>query len=214
MNAFKPVLIWLLVVAAAVGGLALNHSDGYDQGFALAKAQGDAALDKQKAEHEAELRRLAEAANTELKKAADELIASQAYGNQLAADLVAKRDELRAVTDKLTGEIQRVTTLYRRARDAQPEPLPPALFTVGFVRVWNSALFGAATTATVAVPSSGSTTSGADAAPSGSSAPDDLIAGVTSADLLANQIRNGEGYADCRAQITKLITWNTPNGRN
>ncbi|MNM85225.1 hypothetical protein D3C81_973350 [compost metagenome] len=157
---------------------------------------------------------MAESAVIGLKKAADELIASQAYGNQLAADLVAKRDELRTVTEKLTGDIKRVTTLYRRALDAQPEALPPALFTVGFVRVWNSALFGTATTATVAVPSPGSTTSGTDATPSGASAADDLIAGVTRADLLANQVRNGEGYADCRAQLTKLITWNSRNGRN
>ncbi len=212
MNAIKPLLIWLAVIAASVGGLALTYSDGYDQGFALAKAQGDAALEKKKTEHEAELRRLAEAATTELKKAADELIASQAYGNQLAADLVAKRDELRTVTDKLTGEIQRVTTLYRRALDAQAEPLPPALFTVGFVRVWNSALFG--TTAAVAVPSSGIASSGADAAGAGAGAADDLIAGITRADLLANQIRNGEGYSACRAQLKKLIEWNTSNGRN
>lgn len=212
MSGLKPVVTWLLVLAIAVGSVALVYSNGHEQGFALAKAQGDAALDKQGKEHEAELRYMAESAVIGLKKAADELIASQAYGNQLAADLVAKRDELRAVTDKLTGEIQRVTTLYRRALDAQPEPLPPALFTVGFVRVWNSALFG--TTAAVAMPSSGSTTSGADATPSGASAADDLIAGVTRADLLANQIRNGEGYAACRAQLTQLIEWNTRNGRN
>lgn len=214
MSARKLVLVWFLVLAATVGGLVLIHGDGYDQGFALAKAQGDAALDKQKADHEAELRRLAEAATADLKKAADELIASQAYGNQLAADLVAKRDELRAVTEKLNGEIQRVTTLYRRALDAQPEALPPALFTVGFVRVWNNALFGTATASAAAVPSTGTTTSGADATPSGPSAADDLIAGVTRADLLANQIRNGEGYAACRAQLTQLIDWNTRNGRN
>ncbi|QLJ12720.1 DNA-packaging protein [Pseudomonas putida] len=212
MNGIKPAVTWLLVLAIAVGSVALVYSNGHDQGFALAKAQGDAALDKQGKEHEAELRYMAESAVIGLKKAADELIASQAYGNQLAADLVAKRDELRAVTDKLTGEIQRVTTLYRHALDAQPEPLPPALFTVGFVRVWNSALFG--TTAAVAMPSSGSTSSGADATPSGASAADDLIAGVTRADLLANQIRNGEGYAACRAQLTQLIEWNTRNGRN
>lgn len=213
MNGFKPVVIWLLALVA-VATLTVVRSHGYDQGFALAKAEGDAALSKQAKDHEEEMRRLAESAAIGLKKATDNLIASQAYGNQLAADLVAKRDELRTVTEKLNGDIKRVTTLYRRALDAQPEALPPALFTVGFVRVWNSALFGTATTATVAVPSSGSTTSGADAAPSGSSAPDDLIAGITSADLLANQIRNGEGYADCRAQLKKLITWNTPNGRN
>lgn len=213
MTTIKPVVIWLLVVVA-VATLTVVRSHGYDQGFALAKAEGDAALAKQAKDHEEEKRRLAESATAALKKAADELIASQAYGNQLAADLVAKRDERRAVTDKLNGEIQRVTTLYRRALDAQPEPLPPALFTVGFVRVWNSALFGTATTATVAVPSPGSTTSGTDATPSGASAADDLIAGVTRADLLANQVRNGEGYADCREQLTKLITWNSRNGRN
>lgn len=212
MNSIKPVVLWLLVLAAAVGAVALIYSDGYDQGFALAKAQGDSDLDKLKKDHEEELRRLAEAAAASLKKAADELVASQAYGNQLAADLVAKRDELRAVTEKLNGEIQRVSTLYRRALDAQPETLPPALFTVGFVRVWNSALFG--TTATVAVPSPGTTTSGVDATPTGASAADDLIAGVTRADLLANHVRNGEGYADCRAQLTKLIVWNSRNGRN
>lgn len=212
MSANKLVLVWLLVLAAVVGGLVLIHGDGYDQGFALAKAEGDAALAKQTTAHEEGLRRLAESAAAGLKKAADDLIASQAYGNQLAADLVAKRDELRAVTEKLNGEIQRVTTLYRRALDAQPEALPPAVFTVGFVRVWNSALFG--TTAAVAMPSSSSTTSGADATPPGPSAADDLIAGVTRADLLANQIRNSEGYAACRAQLTQLIEWNTRNGRN
>ncbi|WP_336331625.1 DNA-packaging protein [Pseudomonas putida] len=212
MSAIKPVLIWLVVVAVSVGGLALNHSDGYDQGFAAAKAEGDAALAKQAKEHEAELRYIAESAAIGLKKAADDLIASQAFGNQLAAEAVARRDELRAVTDKLTGEIQRVTTLYRRALDAQLEPLPPALFTAGFVRVWNSALFG--TAAAVAVPSSGSTSSGADATAAGASAADDLIAGVTRADLLANHIRNGEGYTGCRAQLTKLIKWNARNGRN
>ncbi|EKT4504054.1 DNA-packaging protein [Pseudomonas putida] len=212
MNGLKPVVIWLLVLAIAVGGVALVYSNGYDQGFALAKAQGESDLDKQAKVHEAELRYMAESAVIGLKKAADELIASQAYGNQLAADLVAKRDELRAVTDKLTGEIQRVTTLYRRALDEQPESLPPAVFTVGFVRVWNSALFG--TTTAAAVPPSGITSSGVDAAAARASAADDLIAGVTRADLLANQIRNGEGYADCRAQLTKLINWNTRNGRN
>lgn len=213
MNAIKPVAIWLLALVA-VATLTVVRSHGYDQGFALAKAEGDAALAKQARGHEEEMRRLAESAAIGLKKATDELIASQAYGNQLSADLVAKRDELRTVTEKLTGEIQRVTTLYRRALNAQPEPLPPAVFTVGFVRVWNSALFGTATAAAGAVPTAGTTTSGADATPSGASAADDLIAGVTRADLLANQVRNGEGYAACRDQLTKLIKWNTRNGRN
>lgn len=211
MSALKPFLIWLVAIAVVVGGLALTYRDGYDEGFALAKAQGDAALAEQAKKHEADMRSLAEAAAIGLRKAADDLLASQARGNQLAAELIARRDELRTVTNKLNGEIQRVTTLYRRALDAQPEPQPPAVFTVGFVRVWNSALFG--TTAAIAVPATGPTTSGADAPPAGASAADDLIAGVTRADLLANHVRNGEDYSSCRDQLKKLIEWNASNGR-
>lgn len=211
MTTIKPVAILLLVVVA-VATLTVVRSHGYDQGFALAKAEGDAALAKQAKGYEEEKRRLAESAAADLKKAADDLLAQQARGNQLAADLGAKRDELRAVTEKLTGEIQRVTTLYRRALNAQPETLPPALFTVGFVRVWNSALFG--TAAAIAMPSTSFPPSGADAAGARAAAADDLIAGVTRADLLANHLRNSEGYASCRAQLTKLIEWNTSNGRN
>ncbi|UCZ84442.1 DNA-packaging protein [Pseudomonas sp. L5B5] len=212
MNAIKPLLIWLAVIAVAVGGLTLTYRDGYDQGFALAKAEGEAVLGKQAKEREAQMRRLAESAAVELKKAADDLIAERARSNQLAAELGAKREELRAVTDKLNGEIQRVTTKYRRAIDAQPEPLPPAVFTAGFVRVWNSALFG--TASPVAVPSSSSASSRTDATGTGAGTADDLIAGVTRADLLANHVRNSEGYALCRAQLKKLIEWNAKNGSN
>ncbi|MBA6065956.1 DNA-packaging protein [Pseudomonas mosselii] len=211
MSLIKPVFIWLVAVAVCVGGLMLNHRDGYDQGFAAARAKGDEALAKKDSKHEREKRLLAEGAAVALKAATDQLLAEQARGNQLAADLGAKKDELRAVTDKLTGEIQHVTTLYRRSLETQPEPLPPAAFTVGFVRVWNSALFG--TAAAIAVPSSGATPSGADAASARAGAADDLIAGVTRADLLANHLRNSEGYATCRAQLNKLIEWNTSNGR-
>ena len=210
MSALKPVAAWLVAVGVAIAVLVINHSAGYDSGFAAAKAKGDEALAKQGREHEAELRYLAESAAIGLKKAADDLLAEQARGNQLAADLGAKKDELRAVTDKLSGEVQRVTTLYRRALDAQLEPLPPAAFTAGFVRVWNSALFG--TTATVAVPSSGAATGRADASGAGAGAADDLIVGITRADLLSNHVRNAERFASCRAQLNKLIEWNTKNG--
>ncbi|MGE7356051.1 DNA-packaging protein [Pseudomonas qingdaonensis] len=210
MSALKPIAGWLLAVALAVAGLAINHSAGYDAGFAAAKAKGDTALAEQGRNHEAELRYLAESAAIGLKKAADDLRAEQARGNQLAADLGAKKDELRAVTDKLSGEVQRVTTLYRSALDAQLEPLPPAAFTAGFVRVWNSALFG--TTSPTAVPSSGTATGRADAPSAGAGTADDLIVDITRADLLNNHVRNSERFAACRAQLHNMIEWNTKNG--
>ncbi|WP_157969743.1 DNA-packaging protein [Pseudomonas huaxiensis] len=212
MSALKPVLGWLLALGLAVAGLVINHSAGYDAGFAAAKAGGDKALAQLSLAHEVEKRQAAERVATALQVEADKLVAEQARGIQLAAELAAKKDELRAVTDKLTGDVQRVTSLYRRALDAQLEPLPPAAFTAGFVRVWNSALFG--TTSAVAVPSARTASGGADAASAGAGSSDDLIAGITRADLLTNHVRNSERYSTCRAQLNDLIKWNSNNGHN
>ncbi|MCS5517035.1 DNA-packaging protein [Pseudomonas qingdaonensis] len=212
MSALKPIAGWLLAVALTVAVLAINHSDGYYAGFAAAKAEGDAALAEQKQELESERRQAAEQAAMALRAETDRLLAEHARGNQLAAELGAKKAELRTITDKLSGEVQRVTNLYRRAFDAQLEPLPPADFTAGFIRVWNSALFG--TASPVAVPATDSTTGRTDAAGTGAGAADDLIAGITRADLLSNHVRNSERYAGCRAQLNKLIEWNANHGRN
>ncbi|MFJ3469069.1 DNA-packaging protein [Pseudomonas sp. NPDC090201] len=212
MSAFKPLLGWLAVIAIVAVGLALNHSDGYRDGFAAAKALGDKALAEKDASHESEKRTAAENAAARLKAETDRLLAEHARGNQLAEQLGAKNTELRNVTDKLNKEIQRVTTLYRRTLGEQLEPLPPADFTTGFVRVWNSALGGS--TAAVSVPATGTATSGADAPGAGAGAADDLIVGITRADLLTNHVRNAERYASCRAQLNTLIEWNTNNGRN
>lgn len=210
MSGLKPLLGWLLAVGLAVAGLAINHSAGYDAGFTDAKSKGDKALAEKDATYEAEKRQAAEQALAALQVQTDKLRAEQARGIQLAAELGAKKDELRAVTEKLSGDVQRVTTLYRRALDAQLEPLPPADFTAGFVRVWNSALFG--TTSAVAVPSTGPATGRADATSAGAGAADDLIVSITRADLLTNHTRNGERWAVCRAQLNDLIKWNSNNG--
>lgn len=211
MSGLKPILGWLIAVGLAVAGLAINHSAGYDAGFTAAKAEGDKALAQQALAYEEKKRQAAEEVATALKAEADKLLAEQARGAQLAAELGTKKGELRAVTDKLTGEVKRVTTLYRRALDAQLEPLPPADFTAGFVRVWNSALFG--TASAIAVSSATAAASGVDAPGTGAGATDDLIAGITRADLLTNHVRNAEGYSVCRAQLNKLIKWNANNGR-
>ena len=208
MIALKHILLWLLAVSVAVALLTVN---AYDAGFTAAKAEGDKALAQQALAYEEKNRQAAEGMAAALKVEADKLLAEQARGAQLAAELGAKKDELRAVTDKLKGDVERVTTLYRRALGAQLEPLPPADFTAGFVRVWNSALFG--TASAIAVSSATAATSGVDAAGTGAGATDDLIAGITRADLLTNHVRNSEGYAVCRAQLNKLIKWNANNGR-
>ena len=127
----------------------------------------------------------------------------QAKGNQLASQLADTKENLRQTTDRLKGDIARVTTLYRRALDAKPEPLPVAVFTTGFVRVWNTAN-GITTSPALQTPNS----SGRAAAPaSGPGSADDLDSGITQDQLLTNQVRNAELHGICRAQLEGLINW-------
>ncbi|WP_397458194.1 DNA-packaging protein [Pseudomonas asplenii] len=195
----SPATWWVAAVAAVVLILRMTYLDGYDQGFTTAKAVGDAVA--------ADLR---ESSAREKQQAADaalgELRASQEKGQLLASQLVSTKADLRKTTDKLQGEIDRVTKLYRRNLDAQPEPMPACLFTAGFVRVWNEA------NSHPAVLPADAASRAADPA-RGTSTADQLASGVTQQDILQNHVRNGERSATCRVQLKKLIEWNT-HGRS
>lgn len=192
----KPLLWYLGVIAVVVYGLHLNRQEGYDEGFSLAKAQGETTIEELKKGYAEEKRVAAEASLTELRT-------EQGKGNELATQLADAKETLRQTTDRLKGDIARVTKLYRRALDAKPEPLPVAVFTTGFVRVWNTANGFAPTTDLPTPNSSGRTPT----LTSGTGAADDLDSGITQEQLLTNQVRNGERYGICRAQLTRLINW-------
>jgi len=202
LDLISPATWFVAFVAAVVFGLHLNHQDGYDLGFAQAKAQGDKTVADLRADHALEKQHQAETAVDAANQAAAELRASQAKGDQLTVQLADTRESLRKTTDKLKGEIAHVTTLYRRALDAQPEPLPTAVFTTGFVRVWNTA-----NGISAAMPAQ-QATSGIAPSSSGAGAADDLNSGITQGDLLTNHVRNGELYGLCRAELNRLIDWN------
>jgi hypothetical protein len=197
----KPVLWYLGVTAVVVYGLHLNRQDGYDDGYAVGKAEGDVVVAQLRETFAQEKQDMAEAAASAAKQASASLIAEQAKGNQLASQLADTKDLLRKTTDTLTGEIVRVTSLYRPILGAQLEPLPVAVFTTGFVRVWNNAS-GVST----AMPTPNSA-SGTAASPSGTGAVDDLDSGLGQAQLLANHVRNAELHGICRAQLNHLIDW-------
>ncbi|APC16304.1 DNA-packaging protein [Pseudomonas frederiksbergensis] len=203
----KPALWYLGVIAAVVYGLHLNRQDGYDEGYNLGKSDGDTEVADLRQAYTKEKQTTAEAATTAANKIIADLRAEQAKGNQLASQLADTKDNLRKTTDKLTGEIAHVTKRYRRALDAQPEPLPVAVFTTGFVRVWNTAN-GIST----AMPTPNGT-SGAAAPPSGAGTADDLDSGVSQAQVLTNQVRNGERHGICRAQLNDLIDWTLNESR-
>jgi len=88
--------------------------------------------------------------------------------------------------------------------------LPAGVFTVGFVRVWNSAN---GINTSMPAQQTQQTPSGATTAPDGTGAADSLDSGVTQPLVLANQIRNGELHSSCRASLNRLIDW-TLNGSN
>lgn len=202
-----PILAVLFILGVAIKVLNDFGQSRYDAGYALAKSQGESAQAKLRETHAIEKQRDAEAAATAAQMANAELLKEQARNNQLAGQLADTKENLRRTTDRLNGDIALVTTLYRRALDAKPEPLPVAVFTAGFVRVWNTAN-GIATRPAVQTPNG----SGRAAAPaSGAGTADDLDSGLTQKQLLTNQVRNAELHSACRAQLTGLINW-TRNG--
>ncbi|AZF36223.1 putative lipoprotein [Pseudomonas sp. R4-39-08] len=192
----KPLLWYVAVIGAVVYGIHLNREDGKDEGYRLGKSEGETAVAVLRQEYALEKQRTSDTALAQLRTEQDK-------GNELATQLADAKETLRHTTDRLSGEIARVTTLYRRALDAKPEPLPVAVFTNGFVRVWNTANGIAPNPAMPTTNGSGRTPSPA----SGAGTADDLDSGVTQEQLLTNQVRNGELYGICRAQLRNLINW-------
>lgn len=173
--------------------------DAYDIGFARAKAEGEAALERQRAEHsQAEAERALQAA-ADAKAAATALREQTQRADQIAARLADQQRQYRQTTDRLTGEIARVNDLYRAALDAPPVPLPDCRFTRGFVRVWDEATGAAVPTTAHADPGR------AAQAATDAGAADQLDAGIGRADLLRHHIRYAEQCRATAAQLGALI---------
>lgn len=207
LSLFSPATWCVALIGIVVFGLHVTRQEGYDDGYALAEAKGKTTAADLREAFAKERQTLANAAAAAAQQAFAELRTEQAKGNQLASQLANTKDELRKKTENLTGEIARVTTLYRRALNAQPEPLPAAVFTTGFVRVWNTAN---GTNTAMPTPNSAS---GIAAPSSDAGAADELDSGVGQAQVLTNQVRNAELHSTCRAQLNNLIDW-TNNGSN
>lgn len=203
MSAYSSPLFKIVFgagVAMLVSWAALSVlRDAYDIGFARAKAEGEAALEKQRAEHsQAEAERALQAA-ADAKAAATALREQTQRADQIAARLADQQRQYRQTTDRLTGEIARVNDLYRAALDAPPVPLPDCRFTRGFVRVWDEAT-GAAVPTTAHADPGRTAQAAADAG-----AADQLDAGIGRADLLRHHIRYAEQCRATAAQLGALI---------
>ncbi|MFC7419362.1 hypothetical protein ACFQNF_05665 [Iodobacter arcticus] len=125
----------------------------------------------------------------------------QAHGEKLASELDQTRAQLNEARVQLSRSVSRVTTIYKASPNAAPQPLPAAVFTTGFVRVWNSAL------AMPATSDQQTTTNIADAASACDSADCLLASSITQADILTNHIDNALRCQSIEAQLNQLINW-------
>jgi hypothetical protein len=130
------------------------------------------------------------------------LNAAQGKGAQLAAELAKEQANVKTVTVTLVKEIPKVTTIYKEKPGAPTQALPSAIYTWGFVRVWDDA-----SDPTVKHDVSKS----AGVAPGAAAEADLVRSSVDTAGVLANHIGNAGQYADCRSQLNALIDWHVQN---
>lgn len=177
----RPFLPWLilagvLLVAALVGGAFYK---GWDM-------RGDREAAKQL---EAK------------KKLQDEIDRQRARSEQLASDLEDEKRNIKTVTVEVIKEVPKVTTVYVEKPGEAPKPIPDAVYTWGFVGLYDRALRPdlPATAGEFAHSSSGSSIARAP---------------VGSADILGNHVVNASQYAECRAQLNALIDdWESRIGK-
>jgi hypothetical protein len=191
-----PVAV-LVILFLVVAGLDAMQSAARQQGYATAKAEGQAALEQlQRQFAEADAKR-ARQAEDDAKANAKRLESETTRANKIAADLAEQQRQHRKTTDHLAGEIARVNDLYREALDAPPKPVPVCLLTRGWVRVYDEAT--GARVPTLADPAGA-------AAPAGASAPaEQLPSGIDQRAVLEHHVRYAEQCRNTAAQLDALI---------
>ncbi|WP_447588669.1 DNA-packaging protein [Aquipseudomonas campi] len=173
--------------------------EAYDVGYAKARDEGRIALETLRGEHQEQELARARTAETSAKAATQRLQEEVARNDKLAADLANQQRIHRQTTDRLSGEIARVNDLYRKALDAEPEPLPACVFTAGFVRVWDEATGARAPMPETADPVRAAA-QGTDAIAS-----EQLDSGISQSAVLAHHVRYAEQCSNVAAQLDALI---------
>ena len=125
------------------------------------------------------------------------LAAERVRGDELAAKLDREKGEIRVEIREVVKLIPQVTTVYRDRPGDALKPIPPAIYTRGYVGLWNDALGASERRAAAA-------TGGAAGA---TEATDPTRAEIDSSDLAANHAANAEICRDTRAQLNALIDW-------
>ncbi|HEX7380864.1 MAG TPA: hypothetical protein VF265_01790 [Nevskiaceae bacterium] len=180
-------LVWQLiaggvVLAVLIGGpyyLGMRHQRGIDEAAAARLAQSEAEARAQ---------------------VAQALVIAQRKGEALAAELADAQAKTQIVYRDIVKEVPHVVTVYREAPGAALKPLPRAVYTRGFVGLWNRAL-DPGLPAAAAEPAEGA--AGADPA---------LDSGLSQQQLLENHVDNAEKCDAIRTQLDALIRWHETVG--
>lgn len=118
-------------------------------------------------------------------------------GDGLLVKLEDERRNIKTVTVEIIKEIPKYTTVYKESPDAPLQTIPVNIYTRGFVRMWDRALTTELSSTSIA--SSELADKAGDA---------DLVrAKIATGDILSNHVENAAKYADCRAQLNRIIDW-------
>lgn len=196
MNPYAIIGALLLAIGLAGGG----YYEGWSQRGDHETAVAAKAKEKADAEKLAAVEKAAKAREDELKAAMSKAEDERKRGDLLAMDLEESKRRVRTVTVEVIKEVPTVTTVYKEAPDAPAKAIPDAIFTVGFVRLYDRALAGEL------LPEA--TSKLADEA----GGADLLRSGLTQAQLLNNHADNAGKAAECRKQLNKLIDWHEGKG--
>lgn len=172
-TAARPYLPWVILAAVLLLGSLLGWS--FYEGWSM---RGD-----REAANQLEAVRAWQA----------KLDAERVRGDKLAGELELEKRNIKTRIVEVVKEIPKVTTVYVEKPGEAPKTIPPAVYTTGYVRLWNNALTGLPVATSEPVGSTG----GSDLARSN----------IDSPDLLTNHAINASKYAECRAELNKLIDW-------
>lgn len=198
MGGFEQLALALPTRLAAIGfacalSAAAAGSIAYGLGFRYATSIGAAELATLKSKH-AEQALGAESANRQ------QLMQQVGRANESEFRLFEAMTQHAQEQRQLQERIAHVTTQYRTEPDAVAQPIPRCVFTVGWLRDYNTALgvpsprSGAVTTDSAQTPG---TTPGADT--------ELLESGVTPADILAHAQDYGVWARNLMAQLNALL---------
>ena len=190
LNALLAALVLAGVTGLVAGGA------GYALGYRVAKADGDAALATLRKDN-------AQAAAKAADDARLRLVAEVERNNRLAQELADEKAAHAQEKQSLLRRISNVTTVYVPAPGLAPRPLPPAVFTAGFVREYNAAIG-------LPAAGTGAAAAGVGGTAEAAQAPDAWLrdSGLSQADILAHIADYGERCRNLEAQVSRLLDRN------